>query len=108
MKRILVPASLTVLTAAWAVSLGVAQDGTGGNRGTPQVVNQPVATTPSGADAPTANLLAAIGGGPTADGYLLQAAPFSVLLTLPHLPGQPFRSVQPARHVHLLDERRHG
>jgi hypothetical protein len=83
MKRILVPASLTVLTAAWAVSLGVAQDGTGGNRGTPQVVNQPVATTPSGADAPTANLLAAIGGGPTADGYLLQAAPFSVLLTLP-------------------------
>lgn len=83
MKRILVPASLTVLTAAWAVSLGVAQDGTGGNRGTPQVDNQPAATTPSGADAPTGNFLAALGGGfATTDGYLITAAPFSSL-TLP-------------------------
>jgi hypothetical protein len=80
MKRVLLPAALTTLAAAWAVSLGVAQDGNGGNRGTSG--NQP-AVTPSGADAPSGNLFAALGGGVTTDAYLLQHTPFSNLLTLP-------------------------
>jgi hypothetical protein len=84
MKRILVPASLTALTAVWAVSLGVAQDGTGGNSGAPTVSNQPV-STPSGADIPSGNLIAGLGGGAITDGYLLQVAPFSNLITIPNL-----------------------
>jgi len=82
MKRILLPVTLTTLTAAWAVSLGVAQDGTGGNRGTPTVGNQPIAA-PSGADAPSANLMAALGGGATTDAILLGVFPFSIQLTIP-------------------------
>jgi hypothetical protein len=83
MKRILLPATLTALTAAWAVSLGVAQDGNGGNRGTPTVSNQPVATPSGAAEVPSANLFAALGGGITTDAYLLQHTPFANLLTLP-------------------------
>ena len=86
MKPFLVAATLT-LTTAWFVSLGLAQDGSGGNRGTPPPVSRRTAVTVA-APIPSGNLLAAISGGPTADAYLMSVSPFSVLLTLAgHFPA---------------------
>jgi len=80
----LIPTTLSILSAAGLVSLGLAQTSTGGNRGIPTTDQLPSATAgASSASVPSGNLLAAIGGGPSADGYLLQAAPFTNILTLP-------------------------
>jgi hypothetical protein len=79
-RKPLAVASITALGIATAVSMGFAQDGTGGNRGTATPVTAPSAGIP----APTANLLigtANFGG----DGVLMQASPFAVLGTFPGL-----------------------
>ncbi len=77
-NRYLLPAACS-MAAACLVSLGLAQDSTGGNRGTPTVNQTPAAAAAT--PVPSGNLLAGLGGGATTDAYLIQVSPFANVLT---------------------------
>ena len=87
LKHLLVPASIAGLAVTTAVSMGLAQDGTGGNRGTPTTPSRTLAlAAPGGADTPTVNLLLiSTAGG--ANLTLMNATTGAVLVTYPGILG---------------------